>query len=522
MKKMRRIVVFALATVLAVTNLSGCGKSEGNGKNKGGNATTDIEISYWNAGLGSAWLDSIIEAFEEEYPEYNVYYKATAAVNNASITYGMEGDTVDLYLTTEQGDLTYLEPLDDVLNTTVEGESKSLIEKFNDNYLKMAQASDGKYYQLTYGGGVIGFVYNTEHFKKAGITEEPRTTNELTVACDMLKSNGYTPFIHFTTTGYWDWMIDAFFCQYEGFDYFNNNFYACKDDNGNSPSKEVFIKKDGRYETLSAFEKLITPEYVFSGSNSTDHTSAQTQFLNGSASMMVNGSWLASEMASVGGIEKFKMMRTPVLSAIVDKLTTVKTEGDLRKLISAIDSVADGEKQLNDYKAGENYSINGLTVSAADWDYVYTARFTLPNNYSGENGYIPNYSNNKEGAKKFLTFLYSDEGYSIYADALKVPLPLSLSDGSKIDTKGWNDFQKSQIELLEEALQMPNAYSASRHRIFIDGGVGGGLATVVGENYVSAFCATNPEDRMTVDQLWDKVVQKVHDNYENVWLKNIK
>ena len=52
--------------------------------------------------------------------------------------------------------------------------------------------------------------------------------------------------------------------------------------------------------------------------------------------------------------------------------------------------------------------------------------------------------------------------------------------------------------------------------------IGGGLATVVGENYVSAFCATNPEDRMTADELWTKVVQKVNDNYENVWLKNIK
>lgn len=338
----------------------------------------------------------------------------------------------------------------------------------------------------------------------------------------MLKSSGYTPFIHFTTTGYWDWMIDAFFCQYDGFDYLINNFYACTDESGNSPSKEVFIKKDGRYETLAALEKLITPEYVFSGSNSTDHTSAQTQFLNGSASMMVNGSWLASEMESVGGIEKFKMMRMPVLSAIVDKLTTVKSESDLRKVITAVDKVADGEKQLNEYQSGDGYSVDGLTVSAADWDAIYAARFTLPNNYSCENAYIPNYSTSKEGAKQFLSFLYSDEGYSIYTDTLKVPMPLELSDGSSIDTKDWNTFQKSQVELLEDAVQMPNAYSASRHRIFIDGGVGGGLATVVGENYVSAFCATNPEDRKTVDQLWDKVVQKVNDNYEKVWLENIK
>lgn len=519
MKNMKKAVAFMLASAVAITSLTGCG-GKGNDNKKGGNSTTDIEISYWNAGLGTAWLDSIIAAFEEKYPEYNVYYKATATLNNTSLTYGMEGDTVDIYLATEEGDLTYLEPLDDVLNATVDGESKPLIEKFNENYLEMAKASDGHYYQLTYGGGAIGIVYNKEHFEKAGL-KEPRTTNELTVACDTLKSKGYTPFIHFTTTGYWDWMIDAFFCQYDGFDYFVNNFYACTDVNGASPSKEVFTTKDGRYKTMKAFEKIITPEYVVPGSNTMDHTSAQTQFLNGTASMMVNGSWLAAEMESVGGLENFVMMRMPVISAIVDKLTTVKTEGQLRKLISAIDSVADGEKQLSDYQDGENYKIGDLSVSAADWNYVYEARFTLPSNYSGENAYIPNYSSSKDGAKQFLKFLYSDEGQEIYTDTLKVALPLTPSD-TAIDTSEWNDFQKSQLDLLNEAVRMPNAYSASRHRIFIDGGVGGGLATVVGENYVSAFCATNPEDRMTADQLWEKIVNKVNDNYENVWLKNLK
>lgn len=519
---MKKAVATLLAITLVVTSLVGCGKEGKNENSKGGNSKTDIEISYWNAGLGTAWLDALIEAFEEKNPDYNVYYKATAALNNTSVTYGMEGDTVDIYLATEQGDLSKLEPLDDVLNATVEGDKKSLVEKFNPNYLEMAKAADGKYYQLTYGGGVIGVVYNTEHFAKAGITQEPRTTNELTVACDLLKTNGYTPFIHFTTTGYWDWMIDAFFCQYDGFDYLKNHFYACTDEKGNSPSKEVFTKEDGRYKTLQTLEQLITPDYVFPGSNSMDHTSAQTQFLNGSASMMVNGSWLASEMASVGGIEKFKMMRTPVISAIVETLSTVKSEGELRKVITAIDSVVDGTKKAEDFKDGKNYVVEGIKVSEADWNRVFEARFSVPNNYSGENAYIPSYSNSKDGAKEFLKFLYSDEGYKIYAEALKVPLPLTLSDDTVIDTSNWNDFQKSQISLLAEAKQLPNAYSASRHRIFIDGGVGGGLATMVGENYVSAFCATNPEDQMTADELWAKIVQKVNDNYENVWLKNIK
>ena len=351
MKTIKKIVSITLSLAI-IGVFAGCSSSK---SKQNINSTSNIDIAYWNSGLGTDWLDAVIAGFKKAYPEYTVTYSASASSSAVVANFNGEGDTVDLYMNLKDYDTSNLEPLDDVLSATAKGDSKTIGEKFNPSYLELEKSSDGHYYTLTYGGGVLGIVYNKKLFKQANITQLPRTTNELTTVCDKLYGKDIKPLCHFAPSGYWEFMDEVFFSQYDGLDYYINNFYACKDTDGTSPSKNLFLKKDGRYETLKAYEKFITPEYVLAGSNSLDHVTIQTQFLNGSAAMMVSGSWLSNEMKSIGGLEDFEMMKTPVLSAIVDKLTTVKTETGLKKLISAIDSVTDGEKSLSDYKNGENY-----------------------------------------------------------------------------------------------------------------------------------------------------------------------
>lgn len=514
MKNTFKKMLAILLTISMIVVISACGSSS----KKVANSTTDIEISYWNAGLGSKWLEDVVEAFNKSQSKYHATFHASANHNSAAATYGMDSDTVDLYFLLMRGDKSKMEPLDDVLNSKVNGESKTIIEKFNPGYLSMVKASDGHYYELSYGGGVVGLVYNKEHFKKAGITQLPRTTNELAIVADKLNSKGYKPFCHFAAGGYWPFFSEMFFSQYSGNDYYINNFYACKDTDGNSPSKNVFTEKDGRYQALKVYEKIITAEYIMSGSNSVDHTNAQTQFLNGSASMMVSGSWLANEMAgSEEKMKNFAMMRSPVISAITDKCTTIKGEGELRKVISAIDSIADGEKKTDDFKNGNDYVVDGNTISAADWELVTNARFSVPTNFSGHCASIPKYSNCIDGAKEFLKFFYSDEGYKIYTGDVKAPLPYTLSSGEVADTSKFSDFEKSQFRMLSEAKTTPSEYIASKHRIFTDGGA----SSFCGVDYISALCASNKDDRKTVNQIWDSIQQKVEDNYDT-WVSDIK
>lgn len=513
MKTIKKIVSIILSLAI-IGVFAGCSSSK---SKENINSTSNIDIAYWNSGLGTDWLDAVIAGFKKAYPEYTVTYSASASSSAVVANFNGEGDTVDLYMNLKNYDTSNLEPLDDVLSATAKGDSKTIGEKFNPSYLELEKTSDGHYYTLTYGGGVVGIVYNKKLFKQADITQLPRTTNELTTVCDKLYGKDIKPLCHFAPSGYWEFMDEVFFSQYDGLDYYINNFYACKDTDGTSPSKNLFLKKDGRYETLKAYEKFITPEYVLAGSNSLDHVTIQTQFLNGSAAMMVSGSWLSNEMKSIGGLEDFEMMKTPVLSAIVDKLTTVKTETGLKKLISAIDSVTDGEKSLSDYKNGENYIVDGKEVAASDWQYVSSARNSVPTNYSNASAYIPAYSNAKEGAKEFLKYLYSDEGYTIFSDALHIAMPLTLSEGL-LKTDDWNSYEKNQYDMLNKAEHCVTNHIMSKHPIFKYGGADAFANT----EYINLFSATNEKDRITADKAWETIANKVNDNYENNWLKNIK
>lgn len=515
-KKTKRAVSMFLMGVLAISCVAGCGGNKQT--EKGGTSQTDVEIAYWNSGLGTDWLDAMIEGFREVHPEYNVYYTATADSSAVGSALGLKDvDSVDLYMGLTSTKTQYLEPLDDVLDTVADGESKSIREKFNPAYLALVQEEDGKTYNLTYGGGMISFVYNKKMFEEAGITQIPRTTDELTVVCDTLRKKNIVPLCHFIGGGYYDFLDEAFYMQYEGKDYYMNHFYACTDENGVSPSKEVFTKQDGRYAILKAYEKFITPDNVLQGSNSGQHVNMQTMFVNGECAMMASGSWMVNEMKGNGNLEDFDMMRLPVISSITDKLETIKKESELRKLIDAIDSVTDGEKKASDYQSGDGYNVDGLTVSAKDWEYVCQARNTIAMNYSGESAFIPNYSNAKEGAKEFLKYMYSDAGYKRYAETSHLVYPLSLSE-SELDTSSWSNFERNQYKYLITGTQYASYYNASKHEIFSEGGA----KLFAGVSFVNYFCTKNQTDRLNADGVWKKVLSEVDDKYESTWLTNIK
>ena len=505
----KRIIATMLVAVMTLSCLAGCGNK---GEKKGGTSQTDIEIALGTGGLGTEWLDALIAAFKEKYPEYNVYYNEYASSAATTTAFGLEDtDTVDIYVANKSYNTEMMEPLDDVLDSKADGDSMTIREKIIPAYLTLETAADGKVYTLTKGGGVLSIVYNKKLFDKAGVRTLPRTTDELASVSDTLAAEDIKPFMHFASTGYWDFMSEVFFMQYDGAEYYLDEFYC------GEPSLDKFTKKDGRYETLKAYEKFITPNYVLSGSNSNDHITMQTEFLNGKAAMMVNGSWLSNEMESLGNVDNFEMMKTPVLSSITDKLTTVKKESNLRKVIDAVDSVTDGEKEVSAYQDGENYLVDGTPVSAADWDYISKARNTMAINYSGASMWIPKYSNAKEGAKKFIQFMYSDEGYKIYANSLHIALPVALSEGT-LDTTDWNSYEQNQFDLFSKAEQFATNYIAGKHAIFYDGGA----SSFAGWAYVNKFCSNNVSDRQNASQAWKSIMERINNDYENNWMANIK
>lgn len=519
MKRMRQVISICLAATMAASCLAGCGGKKGN---KGGTSKTDIEIAYWNSGYGSEWLDEMVEAFNEAHPEYHAYYKASADDSAIMGTLGKEEvDTVDIYMGLDNYDRSYQEPLDSLYDTKCEDDTKKLSEKFDERFLELIKSEDGHYYGVPFAGGIMGIVYNKDLFAKAGITQVPRTTDELAAVCDDLYNAEIPATVHFTSAsgGYWEFITEEWIAQYCGMDYYLNHLYADTDEKGNSPSKEVLMnQEDGRYQTLCAYEKFITPDYVLAGSNTNDHVTSQTMFISGKAAIMANGSWLGTEMSMNEAEDSFAWMRTPILSDLKDKLSTVKSESVLRELISAIDSVTDGEKQLSDYEKKGGYDINGTVVSADDWNRVADARNALSVTFPAQPCIIPTYSNAKEGAMKFLEFMYSDKGYKIYTGKLHSILPMSLSEG-ELDTSDWKPFETQLVTYYQNASYFVSGTSSKRHEIYINGGASlfPGIT-----NFVNYFCNTNPADRMTADDVWSKMMTTIEDNYETNWLKNIQ
>jgi hypothetical protein len=164
-----------------------------------------------------------------------------------------------------------------------------------------------------------------------------------------------------------------------------------------------------------------------------------------------------------------------------------------------------------------DYLVNGKTVSAEDWTYVRMARNTMAATYSGSSCFIPKYSNAKKGAKEFLKFMYSDEGYKIYAESAHLSLPLQLSEG-KIDTSKWNAFEQNQAQLFSTTENIVTDYMMGKHRLYIDGGA----HPFASYSFVNRMSSQNEAERVTAKQAWDSIMSIIKDRYDNEWMMNIK
>ena len=119
----KKVVALAIISILVMGCLAGCGK--GAGKKKGDSKT--IEVAFLQQGLGIEWFEALIKGFEAKYPEYKVEYTTTSTTATLKATYGLEDtDSYDLYLGQKNYDTSCMEPLNDILETTIEGESKSI------------------------------------------------------------------------------------------------------------------------------------------------------------------------------------------------------------------------------------------------------------------------------------------------------------------------------------------------------------------------------------------------------------
>lgn len=486
MSKIAKKLITACLAAVCAFGMTACGGGNngggGNGGYSGGGGTGEngsLTISTVKLGYGVEWLYNIASAFEKkENVKVTIKPPAVGDAGQTALDNEIESKASDSDLffnkrgwfakAAYEGKIvadngkTYdclYEDLTDVWNSVVdEGSTKTIKDKMDKTYVASSEI-EGKYYSLPWAGGVYGIVRNLNKWEELGLTAEdvPYTTNELFALCDKVKGD-IAPFIYSLEFEYYTAWIPTFFAQYEG-KASAEAFMEGKDPDG-EVSEHIYTY-DGQLEAMKVLKTLIDKDngYQHSKSTAIDFTSMQGQFIRGAALFSINGSWLENE-ASNFAEAKLDMIKTPVISSIVQKLSFCPTDGSGKKIKA--DNFTAEQKKTADEKLVELIKY----VDAVDAGETATkpegvtnediAKVTEARHYSYMAGgtdhqaYIPSYAKNVENAKKFLKFMYSDEGMNIYYKTMKgATLPATPVNGYKEEVT-LSEFRRSVNAATEE------------------------------------------------------------------------
>ena len=489
---MKQTKTLTLLSLLAALPLFGCAK----GGNQGDPHT--IQIFAWDSGLGTEWLKEIVTDFNDSQTEYRAVLETNNSVSTITKTLGLgaTGNPYDLYFC-YLGSFEHYDDflsLDDVYDSKAdEKESMTIKEKLYDGFYDAAEDEEGNHKFMYYGNSATGIVYNRSMIKDE---EVPVTTDELEALVTNLSAEGKTPWLFFNepsggSNGYWNYVSDAWATQYDGLDYHYNKLMMLEDDNGVSPSKAAFEKKDGRYQALKVMEKVLTPSTVHKQCTNTNFTTVQTLFLNGEAAMSINGAWLLNENKSSADVS---MMKTPVISSIVETLEDKDMDDEtLAKIVREVD---EGKTESN-------------LCSAKDFARIQEARGVIVNNAAEQYIFAPSYSNAIEGTKAFLRFYSRDAEILRYINTLHLPATSHLTDDSKIDMSSYPVWNKQAFAIANAG--KPVLLPVRRSPVFRQ------YSMNIMNNVVTSqsFIASNPKDRRNADQVWDTFITSVEEHWKD-------
>lgn len=497
MKSSRKIVV-ALAALSTALALVAC--SQTNGPKNEADANT-VQIYAWDSGLGTAWLSQIVDDFNASQTDY----KAVLTTNNSLTTItntlelGAAGNPYDLYFS-YLGSFSHYDEfasLDDVLNSKASDDESVLIkDKLYSGFYDASKDSDGVHKFMYYGNNATGIAYNRSLISDDQV---PNTTDELESLVTDLVAEGVTPWLFFNepsggSNGYWNYVLDAWAMQYSGLDYYYNTLMQLKGDDGTSPSKAAFEKKDGRYQALEVMEKILTPTTTHKQCTNTNFTTVQTLFLEGQAAMNINGAWLLNENNSTADIS---MMKTPVISSIVETLDdTSMSDATLSAIVDEIDNGATSSTLCDEH----------------DFARIKEARGVYTNNCAEQYIFSPNYSNAREATTAFLRFYSTDASIMRYINALHLPATMHLTDDSKIPLSTYAAWNQRCFEIANQG--NPLLTPVKRSRVFKNYSINIMNNVLIAQSLIAA----NPVDRRNADEIWSTFVDSVEENWEG-WIQ---
>ena len=261
---MKKIAMIGLASLLAFGSVACSGG--GGGGNKNIDATkTQLNVTTFEGGYGTGWLEAVKARFEEAYAEVElepgkkgvqVWIKEDRNLTHEMLVQNLEGSEQEVFFTeaVNYGDLVgrkgLLYDISSMVTGTIAGETTSIEGKMRDVHKDYFKTDDGKYYGIPFYEANYGIIYDVDLFEKellyfaaegkgdkngfvktentarsngpdgkAGTADDglPATYDDFFKLCDNMVSKGITPI---TWNGknpqYVNALVEALQADYEG------------------------------------------------------------------------------------------------------------------------------------------------------------------------------------------------------------------------------------------------------------------------------------------------------------------
>ncbi|MBB6672373.1 ABC transporter substrate-binding protein [Cohnella nanjingensis] len=321
----KKMAAAGLAAMMAVLPLAGCGSSKDSGGSEsspsasasatpsaspsaspsesasaspsagdaGPKLTGDFEIQYFVGGYGDKWWKKVIADFKAANPDLNVIEDGGPKINDQNKPRWIGGNPPDFVYIDGAG-------LND-RQMVEDGQLEDLTEWFktaknvdgtliSDILAQPPQQYDGKIYNIPLVLNSWGVFWDKALFKDKGWTE-PTDFQSFLDTGDKIKAAGITPFIH---TGKYPYYIQGAIL-YPAIVSANNDDYSILKDMADS--KVDAFKSPAVMAGLQQIVELRDKGFIDKASIQINHTDSQMSFLQHKDAFIPNGLWLPNEMS---------------------------------------------------------------------------------------------------------------------------------------------------------------------------------------------------------------------------------
>ncbi|MDG0809814.1 carbohydrate ABC transporter substrate-binding protein [Cohnella rhizosphaerae] len=262
---------------------------------------TTLNVAAFDGGFGTAYWEEVVKKFEADYPgvKINLETKKGDVFRDYIKTQFLSGNAPDFIATpfveTFAADGQLLE-LNDVFDGEALDKSGPLKDKVLDGFLDASMPlGDGKILYAPTGFNVQGLWYNKTLFDAKGWAK-PKTWDEFFAMSDSAKEVGASLYTYQGAyPSYNEMILWPMIASHAGTD----------------ALKKIFNYEEGAWadpkvkEVLDIFYRIAQKDDLMKGTVALNHTQAQTEFLNGKALFIPNGTWFENEMKDAIPAEGF-------------------------------------------------------------------------------------------------------------------------------------------------------------------------------------------------------------------------